>query len=64
MVKITNDYFERNPATSSYQSLEEAEAMLYSRPFPTDENPIEHKGDNSVNHFASILNEGSASAFY
>ncbi|CAG8624609.1 3949_t:CDS:1, partial [Diversispora eburnea] len=46
-------------------SLEEAETMLCNRPLPTEENPIVHEGDNTpVNLFASILNEGSASAYY
>ncbi|CAG8575161.1 884_t:CDS:1 [Diversispora eburnea] len=47
------------------RSLEEAEKMLRNRPLPTEENPIIHeKDDTPVNLFASILIEGSASAFY
>ncbi|RHZ69999.1 hypothetical protein Glove_276g55 [Diversispora epigaea] len=47
------------------RSLEEAESMLCNRPLPTQENPIVHERDNTtVNSFASMLNEGSASAYY
>ncbi|RHZ69928.1 hypothetical protein Glove_276g67 [Diversispora epigaea] len=96
MAAETNDYFERNPAASSFKltnsnriiplristlnasrlqselinlpiprSLEEAETMLCNRPFPSQKNPIVHESDNTtVNSFASMLNEGSASAYY
>ncbi|RHZ82435.1 hypothetical protein Glove_109g318 [Diversispora epigaea] len=47
------------------RSLEEAEAMLRNKPLPTQENPIVHERDDTpVNLFASMLIEGSASAFY
>ncbi|RHZ82519.1 hypothetical protein Glove_109g304 [Diversispora epigaea] len=47
------------------RSLEEAETMLRNRPLPTQENPIVNERDDTpMNLFASMLIEGSASAFY
>ncbi|RHZ54289.1 hypothetical protein Glove_428g63 [Diversispora epigaea] len=46
------------------RSLEEAEEMLNNRILPTESTSIIHENSTPVDLFASMLTEGSASAFY